>query len=101
MKLILEFDEVCNKIAKHVGYEGYIENYQIDTSHAKSFWQLCNEETVYWADTEEDILEDTDDVYSSDVKGVYRGEELTLILVESDFGNGDYWLVLDSKNEIK
>jgi hypothetical protein len=102
MKLIEEFDEICNKIGKHVGYDGYVENHSLDTSNINNFWQSCsNDDSIYWAETKEDILEDTGDIYHSDTRGIHRGEEITLALVTSDFGDGDYWLVLDTKNEIK
>lgn len=102
MKLIEEFDEICKKIKDHVGYGGFIENYQIDTTNQDCFWQACSEdESIYWAETEEDILEDTGDVYSSETRGIWRGEEITLALVKSDFNSEYYWLVLDSTKEIK
>ena len=102
MKLIEEFEGLCKKIKDHVGYDGFIENYQIDTSSQDNFWQFCSDgETIYWAETEMDILEDTGDVYSSEASGVFKGDEITLALVESDFSRDLYWLVLDSKKEIK
>ena len=100
MKLVKQFNKICSKLAKHVGYDGFIENNQIDTDEYESFWQI-NDEEITWAENEEDILEETDKVYSSEIKGIFRGVEATLVLVESVFGDGDYWLVLDSNKEIK
>lgn len=102
MKLIEEFEGLCKRIKDHVGYEGFIESYQIETSDQDSYWQFCSDgETIYWAETEIDILEDTGDVYSAETRGIFRGEEITLALVDSDFGNELYWLVLNSNKELK
>jgi len=64
MKLVKQFNKICSKLAKHVGYDGFIENNQIDTDEYESFWQISDEE-IEWAETEEDILKETDKVYSS------------------------------------
>lgn len=102
MKLIDEFDEICKKIKDHVGYDGFIESYQIDTGDQDCFWQACSDdESIYWAETAEDFLEDTGNAYHSDTRGIWRGEDITLALVESDFNSEYYWLVLDSNKEIK
>jgi len=102
MNIIENYEKACKDIAEHVGYEECIQEYCIDTNDKNYFWQSCSEdETIYWAETKEDILEDTGDVYSSETSGIYRGENITLVLIRSDFDSSKYWLVLNSKNEIK
>lgn len=102
MKLIKDFERICSQIGEHIGYEGYIESYQINTVDQDSFWQFCSDgETIYWAETKMDILEDTGDVYSAETNGIFRGDEITLALINSDFGGDPYWLVLKSKKEIE
>ena len=102
MKLLDKLHDAGFELANHVGYDGYIFDYQIEARSGDSFWQACSDdESIYWADTEDDILEDTGDVYSSETRGIYRGEETTLALVRSDFNSEYYWLVLDSEKEIK
>lgn len=102
MKLIEELHSVAFDLSKHVGYSGYIFDYLIEARYENSYWQACSDDdSIYWAETEEDILEDTGDVYHSDTRGIYRGEEVTLALVMSDFNSEYYWLVLDSSKEIK
>jgi len=102
MKLLKKLHDVCVELATHVQYDGYILDYLIEARNENSYWQACSDdESIYWAETEEDILEDTGDVYHSDTRGIWRGEEITLALVESDFNREYYWLVLDSSKEIK
>ena len=102
MELIKEFERICSQIGKHVGYKGWIENYQMDTDNKDNFWQSFDNDTnISWAETKEDILEDSGNVYSSEPRGIFRGEYFTLALINSDFSSELYWLVLDSKKEIK
>ena len=98
MELIKEFERICSQIGEHVGYEGWVENYQINTADKDSFWQsFDNDTSISWAETKED----TDNVYNDEPRGIFRGEDITLALVKSDFDSELYWLVLDSKKEIK
>lgn len=98
MELLKKLHDVGFELATHVQYDGYIFDYLIEARSENSFWQACsNDESIYWAETEEDIL----DAYHSDTRGIWRGEEITLALVESDFNREYYWLVLDSSKEIK
>lgn len=101
MKLIKEFERICSQIGEHVGYEGYIESYQINTADTDSFWQSYDDESLYWAEDKEDILEDSGNAYSSEIRGIFRGDKITLALINSDFGGDPYWLVLNSKKEIE
>lgn len=102
MNLVEKYESVCSEIAEHVNYLGYVEEYPIQTDDFSFYWQTCSDdETIYWAKTKEDILEDTEDVYSDETRGIYRGEEITLALIRSDFDGSKYWLALNSKNEIK
>lgn len=102
MELIKEFERICSQIGEHVGYEGWVESYQINTADKDSFWQSFDNDTnISWAETKEDILEDTGEVYNAEPRGIFRGEDITLALINSDFSSELYWLVLDSKKEIK
>lgn len=102
MKLLEKLHDVGFELANHVGYDGYIFDYQIEAESENSFWQTFNEdEEISWADTEDDILEDSGNQYSSETRGIWRGKETTLALVRSDFNSEYYWLVLDSEKEIK
>lgn len=102
MKLIEEFEKICSQIGEHVGFVGYIEGYQISTGDKDSFWQSFDNDTnISWAETKEDILEDSGNVYEAEPRGIFRGEDFTLALINSDFSSELYWLVLDSKKEIK
>jgi len=100
MELIKDFERVCSQIAEHVGYNGYIENYQINTTDVDYFWQ-ADDSSISWAQDKEDVLEGDGDIYISEHKGIFIGEDITLALVESSFDNEVYWLVLNSKKEIK
>ncbi len=102
MKLLKQLHDAGFELATHVGYDGYIFDYLIEARSENSFWQPFDEdEQISWADEEEDILEDTGNQYTSETRGIWRGEEITLALVVSDFNSEKYWLVLDSKKEIK
>lgn len=101
MKLIEEFEGLCKRIKDHVGYEGFIESYQIETSDQDSYWQTYfDDKSIKWSENKEDVLEDSGNAYSCETRGIFRGEEITLALVDSDFGNELYWLVLDSNKEL-
>ena len=59
MELIKEFERICSQIGEHVGYEGWVESYQINTADIDSFWQsFDNDINISWAETKEDILEE-------------------------------------------
>lgn len=100
MKLLKKLHDVGFEIATHVQYDGYIFDYLIEARSEKSFWKVLHDQEIWWADTEEDVLEDTGNQYTSELKGLYRGEDITLALVVSDFSSEKYWLVLNSKKEI-
>ena len=102
MELIKEFERICSQIGEHVGYNGYVENYQIDTTNDDCFWQTSNKyKEISWAKDKEDVLEDNNNIYNTEYEDIFRGEDITLVLIRSDFSRELYWLFLDSKKEIK
>lgn len=100
MRLIEELEDIYARIAEHVSYDADIEEYLIDTSTKDCFWSISINDII-WADKEDDILEDSENYYQSDLLNFFRGEEFSLALVEADTGADDYWIVLDNDKEIK
>ena len=102
MKLIQNYEKSCKDIAEHVGYEGVIENYVIDTEFINGFFSFFAEiEEIGWAETKEDVIEQDGEYYQAECTGFYKGKEITLALVDSDFGGDRYWIAFKTENEIK
>lgn len=89
MKLISDYLESVARIAEHVEYEN-LGDYAISLDAYNCEFSIDEEELSYDKDEEE---------YSAEVRVTYRGVDLIAVLVSSIFGDGDYILVLQTKNE--
>jgi len=99
MKLIQNYEKSCKDIAEHVGYEGRIENYTISTEFINCFFTFFAEiEEIGWAEDKEDVIEQDREYYQEEVIKLYRGNELTLALIDCD---GKYWIAFKTENDIK
>ncbi len=103
MNIIENYERACKDIAEHVGYDGDIGEYILDTEFINCFYAFFAENSeVSWSANKEEVEElDGGGLYSSECNGIYRGAEFTLALIESDFGDGDYWIMFKTENEIK
>jgi hypothetical protein len=104
MDLIKNYEKACYDIAEHVGYkDGCIQEHVISTEFINCFFSSwAGDSDINWSENKEDVEElDGGGLYSSECKGVYRGTEITLALIRSDFGDDDYWIVFKTENEIK
>jgi len=88
-----------------------IENYKNSLEALSQYFEIdnfgdyiiqeCAED--YWEDIGGEIQygNEDDPDYSNEYKQIIRKDELTAVLVRSDFGGDDYWNIFYTKNEIK
>lgn len=103
MNLIKNYEDSLEAISKHVGgVDGWIGEYCLSTEFIDCFFTFFAEnEEIGWAKELEDLEEQDGDYYQDGCRGLYRGEEITIALISSDFGGDNYWLVFKTENEIK
>lgn len=108
MKLLNTYNSVQQQI---FDYFGYIEDYvAIPLDDATDYyWQLHGEGPgkVVFADSKEDIVDDTDDCYCNEIytqrflpKWVYRGEEYTMIVVDTRTDGNKFLRIFDNAKEV-
>lgn len=101
MDLIKNYENACDAIAKHVGYDDFISNYTISTEFIDCFYSFFGEiEEIGWAESLEDLNEQDGEYYQAECSGFYEGKNFTLALVDSDFGGDKYWIVFKTENKI-
>lgn len=100
-RLIENWRNSLKIISEHVNvYDVNLEDYVLSLDGWESYW-LHNEEAICWGDTKKDVLDETGNEYTSDIKYIFKGEDFSLALVSSDFGDDDYFLILNNKKELR
>lgn len=94
MKILENYNKAIEELNNYFEIDN-IDYYPIDISD--HFFNVGHD-TLGWAETEEDLESEDGDYYSADTKLIVEKEELTLVLVDSDFGDGSYWIIFDNKN---
>jgi hypothetical protein len=101
MDLIKNYENACDAIAKHAGYDDFIGNYTISTEFIDCFYSFFAEiEEIGWAESLKDLDEQDREYYQAECSGFYEGAEFTLALIEPDCGGDKYWAVFKTLNKI-
>lgn len=107
------FDEYFKLQEKIFAYFGYVEDWRIIplSDCRKFFWRLTGEtsgDSVYFGDTREDALESTDTYYGYAIytqrflpKWVYRAEEYTLVVADTQCDGNKLLCIFDNSKEVK
>lgn len=109
MDLLKQYFEIQEKIYNYFEYE---ENWKViplndDTS---MYWRVENDSEINYADKPSDLLEDFDEgnYYPMEIytqrflnKYIYRGEDYTMIVVDTHTDGNKFLSILDNKKEIK
>jgi hypothetical protein len=93
MSVLTEYIEAKNRFYEHFKYDGFAYGIEDDT---EAYWKIVGKEVQY---AEEDWGDD-EVQYSNDVRGVYRSDDLTMILVKSCTGD-EYFQIFDNSKELK
>lgn len=92
MNVIDKYKQVKQELFAHFNYNGY--DYGIE-DHTDCYWKINGRE-VEWS--EEQWNEDDDPEYSDEMRGIYRADDLTMVLVYSCTGD-NYLAVFDNSKE--
>jgi hypothetical protein len=98
MKILEDYINAVKALEDHFGVED-LSDFAIEIKD-DYFYISDDMEEVSWAKTIED-LEDNGDYYLEEIKTTVTTEELTLFLVPSQFGDGDYYIIFKSENRIE
>jgi hypothetical protein len=90
MKLISDYLESVARLEEHTGCEN-LQDYSISFEALDSKFSIEEGELLYTKGGDE---------YSEEVAAIYRGVDLIAVLLSSIFGDGDYILILQTKNEL-
>ncbi len=102
MKILDDYFSLQEQIYDYFGYvEGWVV-YPLDDAR-KFFWKLdWDNKEVHFADTEENLENRYDNCYSNEMygkKSIYKGEEYTLILVDTHTGGNKFLQIFDNSKE--
>lgn len=95
MKLLDNYNKAVKELQEYFGKEIYnIEDY------TDYYWNASND-TIYFSKDKLEVEElDDENLYEEDYKDILRKTELTAVLIESSFGDEDFWAIFDNKKEI-
>lgn len=104
------FDVARKALHDHVGY---VEDWRVlpEDDATQYFWQLDGEDDgsyVRFALTEEELSDDSENYYSNEIytqrhlpKWVYRGAELTMIVVDTHTDGNQFLQFFSNDKEVK
>ena len=111
MKLLNDYNQKRQEI---FDYFGYVEDWAVIPldDATQYFWQLTGEgqgDEVRFAETVEDLFdEEAGNYYSNEVytqrflpKWVYRGEEYTMVVVDTHVDGNKFLQIFDNAKEVK
>ena len=90
-KLIDNYNSSLEALSEYFEIDNF-GNYIIQEC-AEDYWQL-EDDYIYFGENKEDFE------YSQAVKQIARKEDITAVLIESDFGDDDYWCIFYTNKEI-
>ena len=97
-----EYFSLQAEIHKYFGYEEQWRVFPIEDSR-KYFWRLDGQEVVEFADTEEELRNQTDNYFSNEIwhhrhldKAVYAGPECTAVVVDTHTDGNSFLQVFDN-----
>lgn len=91
-KLINSYNQSLENLTAYFNIDGF-SNYVIQEC-PNDYWQIEGDYIYYGTDQE-------DFDYSCEFKVISRKEDITAVLVESDFGDDDYWNIFYTDKEVK
>lgn len=105
MKLLDDYFNLRNQV---FDYFGYVEDWKViplDDSRGY-YWRLSDEDTVEFADTEEELESQSGNYYENEIfpychlpKHVYRGEEYTMVVVDTRTDGNKFLQILSNCKE--
>jgi len=93
IKQLEELTRIQEELGKYFEDPNFAVNYI--KQNPKDFFEIIEGESIYWG------LNKEESDYSAEIKNIIRKEEVVAVLVESDFGDEDYWNIFYEKNEIE
>lgn len=105
MKILDEYLNLQKEIYNYFGFEENWVVIPID-DRRKYFWRIVDEDIIYGH--KEDIIYDSGDYYSDEIykqrfynKWVYRGEEYTMVMVDTHIDGNKFLAIYDNSKEEK
>lgn len=109
MKLIEKYNKTLNAIYEHVGFVPDWVIYPID-DRTKMYWQIVKNkygDTVKFTETLK-AFHSNGDFYSDEIdtqrfyeQWIYRGEELTMLFVDTHTDGNKFFAIFDNQKEVK
>lgn len=102
MDLLNQHQELRQQIFE---YFGYVENWRVLPldDERESFWDVVDDDTVCFADTEEELKDQEGNYYECEIytqrhlgKWVYEGAEYTMILIDTHTDRNQFLSIFDN-----
>lgn len=96
MEILENYNKALEKLQEYFGVDN-LGCYAIEEKD-EPFTIFAGEE-IGWADTEKDLEERDGEYYQEAIIQLVEKEELTLVLVDTDMGGDNYWIIFKSENK--
>ena len=96
MKILDNYIKATKVLKEYFGIDN-LNYYSVNIYN--DFFCILDENTLTWAETEEELELQDGNYYESEIKRIKSTDKLTIVLVESDFGDGHYWIIFKNKNK--
>lgn len=107
MELLDKYIKAKQEILEYFGCEGYSQDI---SDNREYYWYNQDDETIYYNESKPSDDEDFDweSGYASEIYGgrrqsqnVFRKDGFTMVMLTSDFGDGEYFAIFDNSKETK
>lgn len=96
MKLLDNYIKATEALEEYFGIDN-LNYYSVNIYN--DFFCVSDKSNLAWAETEEELKSQDGNYYESEIKKIKTTDELTLVLVESYFGEDDFWIIFKNENK--
>jgi len=102
-------NQYFNLLKEVYEYFGFAESYVVCPveDHRNYYWKVYGDSHVVYAENREDVAEETGNHYEADIytqrfydKWIYRGEEFTMIMIDTHTDGNRFFAIYDNTKEI-
>ena len=106
MNIFNEYFKLLQEVYNYFGFEENWAVFPLDDRRAY-YWKIVNDEEVQYGE-KSDIINDTEEYYSDEIykqrfyeKWIYRGEEYTMIMVDTHTDGNKFLAIFNNSKEMK
>ena len=96
MKLLKNYTEALGKLEEYFEIDD-LNYYALELKD--DFFSVLSDKEIGWADNESDLENQDGEYYQEAIRKVIVKEELTLVLVISNMGGDNYYIIFKTKNK--